>query len=160
MSNELNVKRWLDCRIPGPLNVLLKSCHRSPAVRSPQWLSTENDIHINKSVPKPGILQSLLSLHFAVRLTTRFTRSCEEESTRLLIKPKRSFQCLGLSTLTPYFSFHVAVRYVNCTFQEVVLSLNNFHSSTTGLRTAVAVFFSRTFSGPGIRLQSLQGAER
>ena len=40
---------------------------------------------------------SLFSFHFAVRLTTLFTRLCEEESTRLLIKPKRSFQLLGLS---------------------------------------------------------------
>ena len=34
------------------------------------------------------------------------------------------------------------------------LPFNNFHSSTLGLRTAVAAFLSRTFGGPGI-LQSL-----
>ena len=42
----------------------------------------EKMIHINNCVPKPGILQSLLSFHFAVRLTTVFMRSGEEESTR------------------------------------------------------------------------------
>ena len=74
----------------------LKNCHHSPAVvfnnaACPQWHGTENDIH--NSVPKPGILQSLLiSFHFAVPLTTLFTRSYEEERICLLIKPKRLFQ--------------------------------------------------------------------
>ena len=73
----------------------LKNCHRSPTVvfnnaACPQWQGTENVIH--NSVPKPGILQSLLSFHFAVPLTTLFTRSCEEEKICLLIKPKCSFQ--------------------------------------------------------------------
>ena len=30
----------------------------------PQWHGTENDIHIDNSVPKPGILQSLHFLNF------------------------------------------------------------------------------------------------
>ena len=77
----------------------LKNCHRSPAVvfnnaACPQWHGTEDDIHtcINNSVPKPGILQSLLSFHFAAPLTTLYTRLCEEEWIRLLIKRKRSLQ--------------------------------------------------------------------
>ena len=82
----------LDYRIPGPLNDLLKKL--APQSRSLQWHGRENDIYIKNSVPKPGILQSLFSFHFAVRLTicTLFTRLCEEESTRLLNKAKRSFQ--------------------------------------------------------------------
>ena len=42
----------------------------------------EKMIHINNFVSKPGILQSLLSFHFAVRLSTVFMRSGEEESTQ------------------------------------------------------------------------------
>ena len=42
------------------------------------------------------------SFHSVVQLTTLSTSSCEEESTRLLIKPKRSLQWLGLSILVKF----------------------------------------------------------
>ena len=32
----------------------------------------------------------------------------------------------------------------------MAVHFNSFHSTTTGLRTAVAAFLSRTFGGPGI----------
>lgn len=54
-------------------------------------------------------------------------------------KWKRSFQWFGLSTVVKFcLSFCGSVNYI---FHEIVLPLNNFHSSTTGLRIAVAVHY-------------------
>ena len=76
----------------------------------------------------------------ALYLTSLFTRSCEEESTRLVIKPKRWLSYLDLSTLVKFLlTFCASLNY---TFHEIVLPLNNFHSSTTGLRTALAVHYT------------------